>query len=223
VNGLHDLGGMQGFGPIVIEPDEPAFHHPWERRAFAITLAAGYLGEWNIDQSRAVRERLPPTASLTTSYYEVWLYGLERLLDARGLVLDEELAARRQDPTVPVARIDRAQALGIRDVERVLGTSRASRTDAAADPRYRIGDRVLTRTINPVGHTRLPRYARGKLGLVTADHGVWVFPDSMGNGLGPDPQHVYSVRFEARELWGDGAGASDTVYVDLWDDHLVPA
>jgi nitrile hydratase subunit beta len=222
VNGLHDLGGMQGLGPVVIEPDEPPFHHPWERRAFAITLAALYLGEWNVDQVRAMRERLPPTEYLATSYYGVWLFGLERLLDARGLVLDEERAARRQDPTVPVARIDRARVLAARDVERVLGTARASRTDDAIEPRYRVGDRVLTRTINPVGHTRLPRYARGKRGLVTDDHGVWIFPDSMGNDRGPDAQHVYTVRFEARELWGDGARAGDAVYVDLWDDHLEP-
>ncbi len=223
MNGLHDLGGMHGFGPVVIEPDEPPFHHPWERRAFAITLAAGYLGEWNIDQSRAMRERLPTSEYFATSYYELWLYGLERLLDARGLVLNEERAARRQDPTVPVARADRVHVLAARDVERAFGTARASRTDNDVEPRHRVGDRVLTQTINPVGHTRLPRYARGKRGLVTADHGVWVFPDSMGNGLGPDPQHVYSVRFEARELWGDGARAGDAVYVDLWDDHLEPA
>jgi nitrile hydratase subunit beta len=222
VNGLHDLGGMQGFGPVAIEPDEPPFHHPWERRAFAITLAAGYLGEWNIDQARAMRERLPPTEYLGTSYYEVWLYGLERLLDARGLVLDEERAARRQDPTVRVAQVDRPQALAARDVERVLGIARASRTDDDVEPRHRVGNVVLTRTINPVGHTRLPRYARGKRGLVTDDHGVWIFPDSMGNDLGPDPQHVYTVRFEARELWGGEARAGDAVYVDLWDDHLMP-
>lgn len=223
MNGLHDLGGMQGFGPVVIEPHEPPFHHPWERRAFAITLAAGYLGEWNVDQSRAAREQLPPAEYLVTSYYEVWLYGLERLLDARGLVLDEERAARRQDPTIPVARADRVHALAARDVDRVLGTARASRTDDDVEPRFRVGDRVLTRTINPIGHTRLPRYARGKRGLVTVDHGVWMFADSMGNDLGPDPQHVYGVRFEARELWGDGVGAGDAVYVDLWDDHLEPA
>ena len=223
MNGHHDLGGMQGFGPVVIEPDEPPFHHPWERRAFAITLAAGYLGAWNIDQTRAMRERLPATEYFATSYYELWLYGLESLLDARGLVLDEERAARRQDPTVPVARVDRVHALSARDVERVLRTARASRTDDDIEPRYRVGDRVRTQTINPIGHTRLPRYARGKRGLVTVDHGVWMFADSMGNYLGPDPQHVYCVRFEARELWGDGARAGDAVYVDLWDDHLEPA
>lgn len=223
MNGLHDLGGMQGLGPVVIEPNEPPFHHPWERRAFAITLAAGYLGAWNIDQSRAMRERLPAAQFFDTSYYELWLYGLERLLDARGLVRDGERAARRQDPTVPVAAVDGVHALPARDVERVFGTARASRTDDDIEPRYRVGDRVLTRTMNPVDHTRMPRYARGKRGLITIDHGVWIFADSMGNDLGPDPQHVYSVRFDARELWGSAATAGDAVYVDLWDDHLGPS
>jgi nitrile hydratase subunit beta len=223
VNGLNDLGGMQGFGPVVIEPDEPPFHHSWERRAFAITLAAGYLGAWNIDQSRAMRERLPTADYLATSYYELWLYGLERLLHARGLVFDGERAARRQDPATPVARVEGARVLAGGEVERVLANPRASRSEAEVEPRHRVGDRVLTRNINPIGHTRLPRYARGKRGLVTADHGVWIFPDSMGNDEGPEPQHVYSVRFAARELWGDAAQAADSVYVDLWDQHLDPA
>ncbi len=222
MNGLHDLGGMQGFGPVVIEPDEPPFHHPWERRAFAITLAAAYLHEWNIDQTRAMRERLPPSEYLATTYYERWLFGLERLLDARGLVLAEERAARRRDPASPVARVDRSRALAARDVERVLANAREDRSDAEVEPRYRVGDRVVARTINPLSHTRLPRYARGTRGVVTADHGVWIFPDSMGDDLGPDPQHVYTVRFEARELWGDEAKTGDAVYVDLWDDHLEP-
>lgn len=214
---------MHGFGPVVIEPDEPPFHQPWERRVFAITLAAGYLGAWNIDQSRAMRERLPAADYLRTGYYEVWLYGLERLLNDRGLVIDEERAARRQDPTFAVARVDHGHLLAVRDVERVLGTARASRTDDEVTSRFHAGDRVLTRNINPIGHTRLPRYARGKRGQVTADHGVWIFPDSMGNDGGPHPQHVYSVRFEARDLWGESVRAGDAVYVDLWDDHLEPA
>lgn len=223
MNGPHDLGGMHGFGPVVIEPDEPPFHHPWERRAFAITLAAGYLGAWNIDQTRAMRERLPAPEYLRTSYYDLWLFGLERLLDVRGLVLDEERVARRRDPTIPVARVDGPHALPASEVARVLGTARASRTDDDVKARYRVGDRVRTRTINPTGHTRLPRYARGKCGLVTVDHGVWVFADSMGNDLGPDPQHVYGIRFEAHELWGDETRPGDAVFLDLWDSHLEPA
>jgi nitrile hydratase len=223
VNGAHDLGGMHGFGPVEIERDEPVFHHEWERRAFALTLAAGFLGRWNIDQSRFAREQMPPAEYLATSYYEHWLFGLQQLLDERGLVTHAELAARRQDPTSPGAPVAGARVLAARDVERALRTSRTSKSDADVPPRYKVGDRVVTRNIHPLGHTRLPRYARGKRGVVTLDHGVWVFPDTAGNGLGPSPQHCYSVRFEARELWGDAANARDAVYVDLWDDHLEPA
>jgi nitrile hydratase len=115
------------------------------------------------------------------------------------------------------------RVLAARDVETALRKSRTSKADEDVAPRYKVGDRVVTKNIHPLGHTRLPRYARGKRGVVTLDHGVWVFPDSAGNGLGRKPQHCYAVRFEARELWGDTATPRDAVYVDLWDDHLEPA
>jgi nitrile hydratase len=223
MNGAHDLGGMHGFGPVDIEPNEPVFHREWERRAFAITMAAGFLGKWNIDQGRFAREQMPPAEYLATSYYEHWLFGLQKLLNDRGLVSHTEVAAREKDPASPAAPVTGARVLAARDVETALRKSRTSKADEDVAPRYKVGDRVRTRNINPLGHTRLPRYARGKRGVVTLDHGVWVFPDSSGNGLGRNPQHCYSVRFEARELWGDDAPPRDSVYIDLWDDHLVPA
>jgi nitrile hydratase beta subunit len=191
VSGAHDLGGMRGFGPIEIEPDEPAFHHDWERRVFAITLAAGYLGLWNIDQSRAMREQMPRAEHLGTSYYGVWLFGLERLLAARGLVTREEVAAGRADPSATVAQVDRVLAAG--DVERVLATRHASRLDIDVPARFAVGGRVMTRSANPTGHTRLPRYARGRRGVVTADHGVWIFADAAGNDLGFVPQLAWGT------------------------------
>ena len=130
MNRAHDLGGTPGFGPIEIEPDEPVFHHDWERRVFAMQLAAGYLGLWNIDQIRVMREQMPRAEYLATSYYGVWLFGLQRLLDSRGLVTREEIAARRKDPSVAVARADVARVLAAGDVERVLSTRQASRLDA---------------------------------------------------------------------------------------------
>jgi nitrile hydratase len=223
VNGAHDLGGMRGFGPIEIERDEPAFHHDWERRAFAITLASGYLGLWNLDQSRAMREQVPRGEYTATSYYEVWLFGLERLLDARGLVTREEIAAGRSEPSAAVAQASAARVLTAGDVEGVLARRRASRLDVDIQPCFAVGGRVMTRSADPTGHTRLPRYARGRRGVVTADHGVWIFADAAGNDLGFVPQHVYTVRFEASELWGDEAKRRDAVYVDLWDGHLEPA
>jgi nitrile hydratase len=225
MNGGHDLGGMQGFGPVEIEQDEPAFHHDWERRAFAITLAAGYVGGWNIDQSRHAREQQPPAEYLATSYYEHWLYGLERLLDERGLVTRAEREARESDEAAAVAAapIAGVRAMDAAGAVQLVRRRRASRSDADVAPRFRVGEPVLTKNVNPVGHTRLPRYARGRHGVVTADHGVWIFPDTMAVGLGPKPQHCYTVTFEARELWGHDAPARDRVSLDLWDDHLEPA
>ena len=223
MNGAHDLGGMHGFGPVEIERDEPVFHQEWERRAFAITLASGFLGQWNIDQGRFAREQMPPAEYLTTTYYEHWLFGLQKLLSDLGMVSHAELAARTKDPKSPPTPVTGFRVLAARDVETALRKSRTSKADEEVAPRYKVGDRVVTKNIHPLGHTRLPRYARGKRGLVTLDHGVWVFPDTAGNGLGRNPQHCYAVRFEARELWGDAATPRDAVYVDLWDDHLEPA
>jgi nitrile hydratase len=223
VNGAHDLGGMHGFGSVEIERDEPVFHHEWERRAFAITLAAGFLGKWNIDMSRFAREQMPPAGYLATSYYEHWMFGLEKLLHDHGLVPRQEMERRLKDPAAPAAPVTGERVLAARDVEAALRASRASKADEDVAPRHKVGDHVVTVNINPLGHTRLPRYARGKHGVIALDHGVWVFPDTAGNGLGRKPQHCYTVRFAARELWGEGAAECDTVCIDLWDDHLVPA
>ncbi len=224
MNGAHDLGGMHGFGSVEIERDEPVFHHEWERRAFAITLAAGFLGKWNIDMSRYAREQMPPAEYLASTYYEHWLFGLEKLLDDTRLVGRAELQAAltggaMQTP-VPAAGV---RVLAARDVEAALRKSREAKVDEDVPPRFNVGDHVRTVNINPISHTRLPRYARGKRGAVTLDHGVWVFPDTNGAGRGRKPQHCYSVRFEAPELWGADGGLRDAVYMDLWDDHLVPA
>jgi nitrile hydratase len=225
MNGIHDLGGMHGLGRVVAEPDEPAFHHDWERRAFALTLAAGFLGRWNLDMSRHAREQMPPAEYLATTYYEHWLFGLERLLLQHGLVAPEELAAARAGrrpagaaPAGPPPRVLQAA-----DVERVLRAGGKARVDVELPPRFTPGDRVRARNLHPTGHTRLPRYARGKRGVVARDHGVFVFPDTHAAGLGPKPQHVYAVRFEAVELWGAGAGGRDAVLIDLWDDYLEAA
>ena len=223
MNGAHDLGGMHGFGAVEMERDEPVFHGEWERRTFAITLATGFLGKWNLDMSRYAREQMPPAEYLATTYYEHWLFGLEKLLDQHALVRHEELEARLRDAAAPVRPVEGAGILAARDVEKTLRTSRTSKADEDVAPRYKIGDRVITKNVHPLGHTRLPRYARGKRGKVVLDHGVWVFPDSAGNDLGRKPQHCYSVRFTADELWGTEAPTRDAVHIDLWDDHLKPA
>jgi len=223
VNGAHDLGGMHGFGPVDIERDEPVFHSDWERRAFAITLASGFLGKWNIDMSRYAREQMPPAEYLATSYYEHWMFGLEKLLHDHRLVTKPEVDARLAGRAETPAPVSGARVLAARDVEKALRTSRTSKADEDVAPRYKVGDRVVTRNVHPLGHTRLPRYARGKRGVIDAHRGCHVFPDTAAHGLGEQPQHVYSVRFEARELWGEAAEPNQRVHLDLWESYLLPA
>jgi nitrile hydratase subunit beta len=224
MNGVHDMGGMHSFGPVESERDEPVFHHEWEGRVLAFFTATAFLRKWNTNQFRFAMEQMPPAEYLQKSYYERWLFGIEKLLHDTGLVHHSEVAARLADPTAPAAAVGRERVLAARDVEKLMRTPlRGSRVDEDIPPRFKVGDRVLTRNIHPTGHTRLPRYARGKQGVVTVDHGVWVFDDSRGSGLGRNPQHCYGVRFEGLELWGESAGPRDAVYIDLWDDHLTLA
>jgi len=221
MNGVHDMGGRPGFGPVVREENEPVFHAKWERRAFALTLAMGAWRRWNLDVARAWRERMPPADYLRASYYERWLWALERLLVEKGFVMLAELDRRPDRPTV--AGVIQPGALRAVDVPRMLRNRRAARREDPAPARFTPGDRVVARNLHPVGHTRLPRYVRGHQGVVDRAHGVFVFPDTYALGLGEKPQHVYSVRFAARELWGPDASPRDSVYVDLWDDYLDPA
>jgi nitrile hydratase subunit beta len=225
MNGAHDLGGMHGFGPVVLEPDEPVFHAEWERRAFALTVAMGVWGRWNLDMSRFAREQMPPAEYFATSYYEHWLWGLRRLLEHHGFLAPDELD-RRVGANGPAARATAEPLPGVlrRDgVPRLLRNRRAARLDDPVPPKFKPGDGVVTQNLNPAGHTRLPRYVRGRRGVIDRDHGVFIFPDTHAAGLGRKPQHVYSVRFTARELWGPDGHQRDAVYVDLWDDYLDPA
>jgi nitrile hydratase len=221
MNGVHDMGGMHGFGPVVPEPGEPVFHAGWERRAFALTLAMGACRKWNLDSSRFARERMPPAEYLAASYYERWLWGLKTLLVEHGLVTPADLARRDARPRAPAEL--RPEALRAAGVPRMLRNRRAARLSDAVPPKFEAGDRVQARNVHPTGHTRLPRYVRGRPGVIDRDHGVFIFPDTHAAGRGTAPQHVYSVRFTARDLWGPDAGAHDAVYVDLWDDYLDPA
>lgn len=217
MNGVHDLGGMHGFGPVVIENNEPVFHSEWEKRAFALTLACGFLGRWNIDMGRYAREQMPPAEYLATSYYEHWFFGLEKLLVEQGLISAQELATGRA-----AGRAVEPRAVAAAEVATRLRNRRHARVDAEVAPKFSVGDSVVARNLNPAGHTRLPRYARGRRGVIARDHGVFVFADTHAMKRDKKPQHCYSVRFAARELWGAGAPARDSVYLDLWDDHLDP-
>lgn len=219
MNGAHDMGGMHGFGPVEPEPGEPPFHADWERRVFALTLAMGATGEWNLDASRFAREAQPPPAYLGETYYEVWLAGLERLLTERGLVTPDEMAAHRS--LAPPRRLARRLEAGAVDSMLRAGgpTERAPERPA----RFAAGDRVRARELHPRTHTRLPRYVRGNAGEVVAVHGCHVFPDVHAHGGGEDPQWLYTVRFAARELWGEAADPAAAVSVDAFEPYLEPA
>jgi nitrile hydratase len=226
MNGVHDLGGMHGFGPVVLEPDEPVFHGEWEGRTFALYLAMGAWGRWNIDMGRFAREQMPPAEYLAASYYERALWRLEQLLERHGFLAraDTERRAREGGDHAPQGAIEpQPGALRREDVPRHLWNRRAARLDDPVPPKFKAGDKVVARNMNPAGHTRIPRYVRGRRGVVDRDHGVFIFPDTHATGLGRKPQHVYSVRFTARELWGPDGHSRDAVYVDLWDDYLDPA
>jgi nitrile hydratase len=215
MNGIHDMGGMHGFGPVEREANEPVFHAAWEARLFAIRHAMGAWGKWNIDGSRYAREIIPPAEYLRMSYYERWLAGLVTQMIDAGLVTREEVQTGR-----PAGGARKAQPrLSPGQVEKVLARSPSLR-DVPVVAGFKTGDRVRTRNFHPAGHTRLPRYARGKAGTILRDQGVHVFPDTSAHGLGEQPQHLYSVRFEARELWGEAAGAREAVYLDLWEGYL---
>jgi nitrile hydratase len=218
MNGAHDMGGMHGFGPVEPEADEPVFHADWERRAFALTVAMGATGEWNIDMGRFARENRPPADYLSKSYYELWAAGTEQLLGERGLVSADEIAAGRAlHPARPVKRV-----LAAADVARVLAHGAPTDRPATAPARFRAGDAVRARHINPPTHTRLPRYVRGHLGVIDAVRGCQVFPDSNVFGR-EDPRWLYTVRFDGRELWGADGDPTSTVSVDLWEPYLEPS
>jgi nitrile hydratase len=208
VNGIHDMGGMDGFGPVVREENEPPFHFDWERQIFAITLASGWTR--NADELRHAIERIPPPRYLNSSYYEKWLDAIEILLVDKGVLSRDELEKRGADPPTPS-----------RPLTPWTGKPRPSASRQRA--RFREGDLVIARNLNPPGHTRLPRYVRGKRGVIKRNRGVYVFADSNALGGGQCAQPVYSVEFKARELWGPEAPARDCVRIDLWEDYLEAA
>jgi nitrile hydratase beta subunit len=219
MNGVHDMGGMQDMGPVQEEKNEPVFHHPWEGRVFAMYRATGAWKKWNIDAARYWREVIPPVEYLRMSYYEKWYEGLVDLLTARGLVTRAEIESGR--PELGSSKV--TPPLTPKQMLESVAKGAPAKRDVAVAPRFQAGQRIRARNINPVGHTRLPRYARGKLGTIDRDYGVFVFPDTNAQFLGENPQHLYAVRFSARELWGDQAKPQDTVYISMWDDYLEPA
>jgi len=218
MDGIHDMGGMDGFGKVEAEPNEPPFHESWEGRVLAMQRAMGYAGAWHIDHSRFAQERLPPQVYLKASYYQRWALAMEMNVLERGLASAEELKSghaltpgktlkRKLTPTVVQDGLTRSSFF----------------RQQQAPAKFKIGDRVYTRNIHPKTHTRLPRYARGKLGIVELCHGCHMFPDSVATNLGDNPQWLYTVVFEGRELWGSDSDPMLKVSIDAFEPYLEPA
>ncbi len=216
MNGIHDMGGMHGFGPVPIERDEPLFHADWEARAMAMTVVMASWKRWNIDASRYAREQIPPRTYLDYTYYERWLHALtQQMLDA-GLITEDELRTGEPQGGTP----DGKAPLDPDGVRAMLRKGGPSEREVTAPPRFQPGDRVHTLNRHPEHHTRLPRYARDKSGVIVMQHGGHVLPDTNAVFAGENPEHLYAVRFTARELWGPEASDRDTVTLDLWESYL---
>ena len=204
MNNVHDMGGMNSFGPVFREQDEPNFHEDWERRVFALTLAGLGGGLGPVDAFRHAIERMEPTSYLRTTYYEHWLSAVETRAADIGL-FDAAVSDTPMTPDV---------------VDTVVSHGAHTTRDVDRTPKFKVGDKVRAKNLNPTGHTRLPRYARGRLGTIEMLHGNHVYPDTVAHDRGEDPQPLYAVRFSARELWGPDANAHDTLCVDLWESYL---
>lgn len=218
MDGAHDMGGVEGYGPVRPEPDEPVFHAEWERRAFAMTLAMARPGAWTIDMSRFARENRPHDDYLSKSYYQLWLAGLERLIVAHDLVSSDEIAEGR---AMTPPRTD-VNILRRDDVDAMLRRGGPTERNSGSRAPFSIGDRVRARNINPPTHIRLPRYVRGHIGTIELIHGCHVLPDSSAHGAGENPQWLYTVTFNGHDLWGAHSDPTVQVSVDAWESYLEP-
>lgn len=218
MNSVHDMGGTHGLGPIAPEPDEPVFHADWERRVHAMVIASPTRD--NIDAGRHQRELIPGPEYLRMTYYERWFAGLCALLVQGGFVTADELSNGQADPT---GSSSTPRLAGADTVAPALSRARSYQREALEPPAFKADDRVRARNLHVVGHTRLPRYVRGRTGVIERYHGAHVFPDSHAHGHGEDPRPLYTVRFAARELWGPDAAPHDSVSLDLWEPYLERA
>ena len=219
MNGVHDMGGMDGFGKVEVEENEPTFHHPWEGRVMAMVRAIGANGGMNIDMQRFSRESLPPAVYLSSSYYQKWFLALEQSMLARDMIGADEIErghSLRQNS--PLAR----GTFSMKDVQRVMTRANFAR-EPRAKPVFAIGERVRTKNIHPATHTRLPRYARDKVGVVDRINGCHVFPDSNAHGKGDNPQWLYTVVFAGPELWGPESDPTLKVSIEAFEPYLEQA
>lgn len=210
MNGGQGLGGVMGFGPVIDEQNKPIFHERWEARVLGLTLAMGALGLWNIDKGRYARENRPPNEYQSWRYYRIWFAGLETLIAQYGL-LDETANAvsKGLKPLLPNL------------VQATLARGGPANRVAQAPAKFKVGDHITTKNINPPQHTRLPRYLRGHVGEVVTIHGAHVFPDFFAHDKGENPQWLYTIRFKATDIWGDDKNVNDYIHADLWEPYFV--
>jgi nitrile hydratase len=217
MDGIHDMGGMDGFGKVEVEQNEPPFHETWEGRVMAMQRAMGYAGAWHIDHSRYAQERIPPRIYLQASYYQKWMLAMERNILERGLAGKDELeAGHTLRPSKALPRKFTAE------LAQTLSRGSFYR-EPQAPARFKIGDRVRTKNIHPLGHTRLPRYARDKVGTIERCHGCHSFPDSVAANRGDDPQWLYTVVFSGPELWGPDSDPTVKVSIEAFEPYLEHA
>lgn len=223
MNGMSDVGGMSGFGPVRWREGGASFHADWEKTVFAIAFALQAQGIYSVDESRRSVEAMHPAEYLASSYFERWLSAAERLLIEKGVLTEADLAQRLalaqsgELPGEPAGAAPRLAGL----VAEVIRDGRSKRR-AADPPRFRVGDGVVARNMHPRHHSRLPRYARGRRGRVERVYGGFIFPDSHAHGLGEQPQQLYCVRFDGREIWGDDAEPGTSLSLDLFESYLLP-
>jgi len=216
MDGIHDMGGMDGFGKVEVEQNEPPFHEKWEGRVMAMQRAMGYAGAWHIDHARYAQERIPPRIYLTASYYQKWALAMERNVVERGLAGADELAAGHA--------LRPGKALPRKFTPEIAAkmTRGSFYRQQQAPARFKPGDRVRTRNIHPATHTRLPRYARDKVGVVEACQGCHMYPDAVASNRGEDPQWLYTVVFDGRELWGPDSDPTLKVSIEAFEPYLEP-
>jgi len=216
VNGIHDMGGMEGMGELGHEADAPMFHEEWEGRVQALHAATA---QFRGGPLRPTIEEIPAADYLPMSYYERWLTALINRTIESGVVTPAEIESGRADPDSERMAIS---ALTPQAAVATLRRTPQTELDLDVVARFQVGEAVRGRNIHPPGHTRMPRYTRGKVGVVERDRGVFALPDNVTYDLDPRPQHVYLVRFAARELWGETAAEQDSIYIDMWEDYLEP-
>jgi nitrile hydratase len=213
------MGGMHGLGPLAPEQNEPVWHAPWEARVYALSAAIGAWRRWTGDAFRQQIEQMAAADYLSVTYYEKWMYALVENAVRHGLITREEAETGRVDPSAPKA----APPLTAEQVPEVMARGAPKTRTVERQPIFQVGDSIRTRNIHPLTHTRLPRYARAKPGVIIASHGAHVFPDTNAIFQGENAQPLYTTKFRARDLWGEAANPRDTVCIDLWEDYLEPA